>query len=238
MRFGGLVQPSTQTTLPGQVVALAVLPGQPEKYLPSMIARCLKRRSCSELISGGFVGSDCGAPDVIWPLSKFAQVDVRRVGAADDDLRAVRVDDRRAAVVAVVGDRDRAGDDRGLRDALGQLLEPQPRDDVARLAAHDRLRLDPQLAVAVGVVGAGGGARSTAGGVQPAWASSAFVGSNAVASAPPLSRTLVFQVTFLSLVDVVEERRRSGCAEFAAPSVAAFGQRRVGRAATTCRLTG
>ena len=61
----------------------------------------------------------------------------------------------RAAVVAAVGDLDGAGRDRGLRHALAQLLEPQPRDDVARLAAHDRLRLDPQLAVLVGVVRAG-----------------------------------------------------------------------------------
>ena len=69
------------------------------------------------------------------------------------------------------------------------------------LAAHGRLGLDPELVVAVEVVRAGRRAGAEPGVV---WASVGLRGSYAVASAPPLSRTLVVQVELPSLVDVGE----------------------------------
>ena len=67
VRFGGLTQPSTQTTWPDRSKPWPFSPGHPLKYLPSMIARCLKRCSWSGDIRFGAVVSLDGAPGLIWP---------------------------------------------------------------------------------------------------------------------------------------------------------------------------
>src|SRR5215207_5551759 len=189
-----------------------------------MIARCLKRWSWSAVIRLGIVESLTGAPGLIWSFSKSAQLGlaafVQRTITCDPEASMIGVPPWLPLLVSLMAPETTAVSGTVScscsRRRRATTLRGLPRTSACDWTQSSRSPFASYVQAVADPVPAGT--------TQPLWALSSRFGSYEVASAPPLSRTLVFHVTFLSS-STLPNTAEPGLLEFAATRLSAFGQR-------------